>query len=316
MPFKTITKIAAFVILSSFASVFSACENFTNGRGNASSTDKDQIYSPPQIIGKITSNEIQESSGLAASKCRSDILWTHNDSGGGPFLYAIDVKGARLETWQVTGAKNIDWEDIALRKDTGGKCYLYIGDIGNNTRQRGEFSIYRIAEPSASPKSTSRKMPGETAAAEILRFSYPDNAHDAETLLVEPVSGSIYVITKRISDSAGVYKLKPDFSSDELQIAEKIDDISVPAIPNGFLTGGDISPDGKRVVLCDYFSGYELSIKDGQSFDEIWTDPPVKFGLGKREQGESITYSPDGNSVFATSELKNSPLIKVSRISK
>jgi hypothetical protein len=226
------------------------------------------------------------------------------------------MNGDRLETWKVTNAKNVDWEDIALRKDTDGKCYLYIGDIGNNTRQRDEFSIYRIAEPDATTKTTSRRSPGETAAAEILRFTYPDSRHDAETLLVEPISGSIYVVTKRISGSAGVYKLKPDLDSNELQTAEKIADISVPAIPNGLLTGGDISPDGKHIVLCDYFFGYELTINNGQTFDDIWKATPVKFSLGKREQGESAAYSPDGNSVFATSELKDSPLIKVTRISK
>ena len=316
MPFKTITKIAAFVILSSFAIIFSACENFTVDRGNVAAIDNDQIYAVPQIIGKISSKEIQESSGLAASRCRSDILWTHNDSGGGPFLYAIGLNGDRLETWKVSGAKNVDWEDIALRKNPDGNCYLYIGDIGNNTRQRDEFSIYRIAEPNATTRNTSRRSPGETAATEMLRFSYPGSRHDAETLLVEPFSGSIYVVTKRISGSAGVYKLNPNFDPTKIQIAEKIADISVPAIPNGFLTGGDISSDGKHVVLCDYFSGYELSINDGQIFDEIWKQQPVKFSLGKREQGESIAYSPDGNSVFATSELKDSPLIKVTRIRK
>lgn len=316
MSFKTITKIAAFVILSASALAFAACESYQNRVRDQNSNTKDQGYSVPQVVGKITSNEIQESSGLAASRCRKDILWTHNDSAGGPLLYAIRMNGERIETRTVSGAKNTDWEDIAIRKDTDGKCYLYIGDVGNNTRQRDEFSIYRIAEPSALTKTTSRRPPGKTAAAEILRFSYPDDRHDAETLLVEPVSGSIYIITKRLSGSAGVYKLKPDFSLNYVQIAEKIADISVPSIPNGFLTGGDISPDGKHVVLCDYFFGYEISIMDGQSFDEIWRETPVKFSLGKREQGESIAYSTDGNSVFATSELKNSPLIKVMRNAK
>jgi len=316
MPFKTITKIAAFVILSLLALTATACVDLPNASVNIKATETGRSFSAPKVSGKITSDEITESSGLAASKCRGGVLWTHNDSGGGPFLYAIGTKGERLETWKVTSAKNIDWEDIALRKDPDGKCYLYIGDTGNNTGRRDEFTVYRIPEPAALKKSSSRKMPGETAQAEILRFSYSNRHPDAETLLVEPFSGSIYVITKRIYDAAGVFKLKPDFDADTIQNAEKIADISVPSIPNGLLTSGDISPDGKHIVLCDYFAGYELSLGSDKDFDDIWKTTPIKFDLGNRAQGESAAYSPDGGSIFATSEFKNSALIKVNIISK
>jgi hypothetical protein len=35
--------------------------------------------------------------------------------------------------------------------------------------------------------------------------------------------------------------------------------------------------------------------------------------MGGREQGEAVSYSADGNSIFATSEKKNSPIIEVKR---
>ena len=95
---------------------------------------------------------------------------------------------------------------------------------------------------------------------------------------------------------------------------KKIADFSVPAVPNGFLTGGDISPDGMRVVVCDYFSAYEIILPKGkQNFDEIWTQKPLMVELGERNQGEAVAYSADGKSIFATSEKKNSPLIEVKR---
>ncbi len=95
---------------------------------------------------------------------------------------------------------------------------------------------------------------------------------------------------------------------------EKIADFSVPAIPNGFFTGGDISSDGKRIIICDYFSAYEIVLpENAKNFDEIWKEKPTIVELGEREQGEAVGYSVDGKSIFATSEKKNSPIIEVKR---
>ena len=93
---------------------------------------------------------------------------------------------------------------------------------------------------------------------------------------------------------------------------EKVAEVSVPAIPYGLITGGDISPDGAHVALCDYSQGYELTLPAGAAnFDMIWQQQPQPIGLGKRPSGESICYSIDGSAVFATSEGKNAPLIEV-----
>ncbi len=311
---KTIAKFFAFVILGFFVLTTASCENGPRSSEHYDTANDTSAYSPPIIIGKIDSREITESSGLAASKCRDGVLWTHNDSGDGPYIYAIDTTGKRLETWKITGAKNIDWEDMGVVKEPGGNCYLYIGDIGNNTRRRDELNIYRIREPGSMSKKSDRIDPGISEASERLRFSYPDSHHDAETLMIEPISGSIYILTKRISGAAGVYKIKAEFDPYKTQTAEKVADLSVPAIPNGLLTGGDISPDGRSVILCDYFAGYELTLMEGESFDNIWKAAPMKFSLGKRDQGEAIAFSPDGRSIYATSELKNSPLIQVTKV--
>ena len=79
------------------------------------------------------------------------------------------------------------------------------------------------------------------------------------------------------------------------------------------LTGGAISPDGKRVIICDYSSAYELQLGTMTNFDDVWKQKPVPVNLGERKQGEAVTYSADGGSVFATSEKKNSPVIEVKR---
>ena len=273
-------------------------------------------YEKPKVVGKIESAEIKESSGIAASKCQPDVFWTHNDSGDDAFLFALDKKGKKLGTWKVTGAKANDWEDIAGIKTPDGECVLYIGDIGNNARVRNELTVYRVKEPRVLPEneSSSRKNPLPTDSAEAVRFVYPDMRHDAETLMVHPASFDIYIVSKRLSGAAAVYKLKNNFDLDKTNKLEKLADLSVPAIPNGFLTGGDIAPDGRRVVICDYFNAYEIILPEAaKNFDEIWKETPLTIELGPREQGEAVAYSADGKSIFANSENKKSPLIEVKR---
>ena len=319
MLMKTITKNPAFVIfLIAVAGLCAACSSaVSSSTGNENTARKNDAatWNAPRVVGTIKSGEITESSGLVASKCQPNVFWTHNDSGDDAFVFALDDKGEKLGTFKITNAKNRDWEDIGTFK-TGGDCYLYLGDIGNNTRLRGEAIIYRVAEPkvSAADKTSDVKNPAPTEAAQIIKIEYPDVRHDAETLFVHPTTGDVYILTKRLSGASGVYKLAANYDLTKINRLEKIADFTVPAIPNGFLTGGDISADGRRVVVCDYFDAYEITLPpDAKNFDEIWKQTPTVIHLGKREQGEAVAYSTDGAAIYATSEKENSPFIKVER---
>ncbi len=298
--------------ISGCSHVFSSHQQNSNKSPENISND----YGKPEIVGEIENKEIKESSGIAASHCNEGVFWTHNDSDDGAFLYAINVKGENLGTFKVPNAENVDWEDIGYFRDKAGKCFIYVGDIGNNTRNRSVLTIYRVAEPKVSDadKDSSKKNPGKTENAEAIKFEYPDLRHDAETLMVNPTTADIYIVSKRLSDSAGIYKLSSNYDLNKTNKLEKIGDFKVPAIPNGLLTGGDISPDGKRVILCDYFNAYEITLPEkAKNFDEIWKQKPLIVELGERAQGEAVGYSADGKAIFATSEKKNSPMIKVAR---
>src|SRR5687767_13523948 len=193
---KTITKFCWLVIfvIGVQALVLSCSRATSKDRYEVNSAEVSADYERPVTVGKIESNEITESSGLAASRCQTDVLWTHNDSGDDAFIFAISPTGKHLGTWRVTNARNLDWEDIGAYKDTTGNCYLYIGDIGNNKRERAEQRIYRIREPQVSNAgaTSSKKNPLSTDAAEIAVFKYQDTPHDAETMIVEPRTGDVY----------------------------------------------------------------------------------------------------------------------------
>ncbi len=269
------------------------------------------------MLATIKDKSISESSGLVASRTMPGVYWTHNDSGDGPFIYAFDTSGDSFGTFRVSGAEARDWEDIAAGPGPQpNRSYLYIGDIGDNDAVRPEVIVYRVAEPelSASTRKFTKSRSGSTEPAEAIRLRYPDGKHDAETLLVHPRTGNLYIVTKVLITNPVVYEAVAPFTAGPSITMRRVGEPRVPSLFGGAITGGGISPDGRHVALCDYFSGYELVLPAGSSnFDDIWKQKMIGFDLGKRKQGESITYRLDGRALLATSEGKQSPLIQVER---
>ena len=272
-------------------------------------------YGKPTTVATIKDKSISESSGVVASRTTPGAYWTHNDSGDGPFIYAFDTRGESFGTFRVSGAEARDWEDIAAGPGPQpNRSYLYIGDIGDNDGLRPEVIVYRVAEPalSTSTRKFTKSRPGSTEHADAIRLRYPDGKHDAEALLVHPRTGNLYIVTKVLIANPGVYEAVAPLAAGQTVTMRKVAEPRVPSLFGGAITGGSISPDGRRVALCDYFQGYELVLPEFTSnFDDIWKQKMIGFDLGKRKQGESITYRLDGKALLATSEKNPSPLIQV-----
>ncbi|HEU4874122.1 MAG TPA: hypothetical protein VFT44_13565, partial [Pyrinomonadaceae bacterium] len=207
-------------------------------------------YGPPATITSLKDKSISESSGLAASRSTPGAYWTHNDSGDGPFIYAFDTRGDSLGVFRIAGAQARDWEDMAVGPGPQrGKSYLYIGDIGDNNDARAEIVVYRVPEPAltTATRKFTKIRPGTTESAEAIRLRYPDGAHDAETLLVHPFSGHIYIITKVVIANPAVYEAAPPFTAGKPITMTRLGLVNVPSLFGGVITGGSISPDGRRV---------------------------------------------------------------------
>lgn len=270
-------------------------------------------------IATLESASVNESSGLAASRRQNGVFWTHNDSGSGPFIYAFARSGEHRGVWRITGANAIDWEDMAIGPGPLREVdYLYLGDIGDNRKSRDEIVVYRVAEPAviAAARDSTVETALPTARADVLRLRYPDGKHDAETLLVHPVTADLYVITKSRGVPARIYKSAAHRWSGDVSALAYIGEVRFPNAFVGFITGGDISPDGRSVVLSDYLSACEFTLPaKGGSFDDVWHQPcrTIEIGdyRGVRKQGEAICYGPDGRALFATSEAVPAPLIEV-----
>lgn len=296
---------------------FHHAKSDTKGNKNNANAQVSKNYKEPKRIATVQDDAVKESSGIVASRKNADVFWTHNDSGDGAFIYAFDRAGKKLGVWKVAGAKNDDWEGIAAYTDAQtGESYLLIGDIGDNERNRAELVIYKVIEPNITPADadSSKKSPLTTENAEKISVAYPNGKHDAETMLVNPTNGDVYIVSKNMAEEANVYKLPAPFETGGKHTLQNLGKFSVPSLTKGFLTGGDISPDGKRLIICDYFAAYEIVLPTlAKNFDDIWKQKAEQVDLGERNQGEAICYSADGKAIYATSEKRPTPLIEVQR---
>lgn len=298
---------SAFLLI---VAIFSLCSGYSRA--------PEMMQSSAEKIADLEEESVRESSGLASSRRNRGILWTHNDSGDGPLIYAFDLKGEKRGVWRVTAARARDWEDMAIGPGPKrGVSYIYIGDIGNNGLRKREVTIYRFPEPAvaAADALSSSKTPRNTETAETIRLNYPAGAHDAEALLVHPVSGDLYIVTKPSTGKpALVFKASAPLRPGPPVRLKQIASLRLASPPfdiiAGKITGGDISPDGLRVVLCDYLQGYEFRLPRSAGFDAIWKQRPQRFNPGQRRQGEAIAFSADGKSILATSEGSPCPLIR------
>jgi hypothetical protein len=191
-----------------------------------------------RVTGRVADPTANELSGLVRSPSRSDLLWSHDDSGAGPVLYGLRTDGRVATRPTVTGAQAEDWEDIAAGRGADGQPLLYIADIGDNRSSRAAIDVYRVAEPPVGEEAT--------APAARLRLRYPDGAHDAEALLVDPLRGDLVIVTK-VLGAARAYR-----TSDRLAAGSETTLHTGPAINLSLVTAGDVSADGRVIVLRGY----------------------------------------------------------------
>ncbi len=102
-----------------------------------------------RVVLTIRDPRVTESSGLAASVLHPGVLYTHNDSGDAPRVFAIGPDGGVLAVLTLGGASARDWEAMAAGRDDAGRPALFVGDIGDNLHGAWpSVSVYRVPEPS------------------------------------------------------------------------------------------------------------------------------------------------------------------------
>ena len=130
-----------------------------------------------QVVFSFRDNQIIESSGLAVV---DGLVVTTNDSGDTGRVFMVDpVTG---KTVGVTAWADDPTDVEALAPDGHGG--VWVGDIGDNTESRDSVQIAQVA------------LGGSDLEPEVRDLTYPDGAHDAETLMRDPATGRLYIASK------------------------------------------------------------------------------------------------------------------------
>lgn len=256
-------------------------------------TMPDTPFEIGKSVGILDSPEILEASGLVASRSNPHALWTHNDSGDKNRIFLISENGKLLATFTIDSAKHRDWEDIAIGEENGIN-YLYIGDIGDNFARNEVNTIYRFPEPQISPKDS----PIDSTITEVktIRFRYPDGKRDAECLMFDPATKDLVIISKR-EDNVGIYLAPYPQSFTEIITLQKVGEL-----PFSQITAGDISPDGKEILIKNYLKVYYWKKEGQESITELLSKPYLNLPYQREVQGEAIAWKIDGSGYFTLSE--------------
>ncbi len=263
----------------------------------------------------MESTLLNEISGIAASRKNSDVVWAHNDSGDSARIFAMTTSGRHLGIYNLTGASATDWEDIALGPGPNvGEDYLYISDSGDNNRVRPFITVYRLAEPTVSSSQTPVSF--NLSNWDRLPMRYPGQVYDAETLLSDPVSGDLFLVT-RDRAGEGIARVFRNPAPHTAGITVTLELAATITLTMN-IKGGDISPSGDVVLLRPHsFSvpanGYYWTRYPGTNLGDAFSNSPCLTPLANELQGEALAFTSDGNGYLTTSEGSRPPIYIYSR---
>jgi len=257
---------------------------------------------PSRVVERPLSDpRISEGSGLAVSPTHPGIVWTHNDSGNTGQLFAVGRSGKVVATLTVTGARGVDWEAVAVYRDSRGRAMLAVGDIGDNEGIRSQISVLLVPEPARLTSTT-------VAAQRVLRLTYPQGATDAEALLVDPGGRSMHVVTKGLF-RARAYRVPAEVFGPDA--TGQVDTGTLLHVADTFLslvTDGAVLPDG-RVLLRNYGT-LALMPPLGTAEVKDW-QATGKLSLPDQPQGEGLAVLDGQDAVLVSSEGAGEPLLRV-----
>lgn len=231
-----------------------------------------------RVVFEFGDPEIVESSGLVVA---DGLFLTTNDSGDSGRVFVVDPETGRTVGVTRWSDHPVDVESLA----PAGNGEVWVGDTGDNTAARDSISLTRVpvgrSDLSIEPES--------------YRLVYPDGPQDAETLLRDPGSGRLYVVSKNVFGGT-IYRAPRSLSAERANRLVALGGVAPIA------TDGAFFPDGKHFVLRDYSRAIIYSFP---GLEEVGS-----FGLPDQQQGEGIAVDVDGN-VFVSTEGQFSEVLGV-----
>ena len=233
---------------------------------------------------------LSETSGVAAGIRNPSLVWTHNDRGNRPVLYAVDRDGqvhARIELNQ----PNDDWEDVARGRCDLGAC-LYVAGTGDNEERRDIISFYRLTEPEG---EGDRRV-----EAERYRMVLPDGPRDIEAMYVLPTD-QIFFVTKGRNHPVTIYRYPSPLRSEGVVMLVEVQRLTAgPVAPPRMVTGASATLDGGTVAIRTYESLEFFDVTGGEELLESGVGR-VDLRTLREFQGEGVGFGANG-AIVLTSE--------------
>lgn len=271
---------------------------------------------PPftQLSGLMLDAQLDEVSGLAASRRHPDTLWMLNDGGNDARLYAVGHRGGKLATLRIAGVDNTDWEDIAAF-DLDGRPYLLVADTGDNGGLRRTLQLHVVPEPGTLADAA-------VAPAWSIVFRWPDGARDCEAVAVDPASGQVLLVSKkRQPPELFALPLRP--RGDGTLVARRLGTLA--GVPQGDadevranpsmarirsqVTAMDIARDRHAMAVLTYRDVLIYRRRGREGWAEALSRRPAVHPLPWLPQGEALGWTADSRALYATGELSPAPLL-------
>ena len=193
----------------------------------------------PQFKAELP-EEVRETSGLFFHNGR---LWTHNDSGGKPILYALDTTTFEVvQRITLAHAKNKDWEDVC----TDG-VKVYVGDFGNNKGDRKDLKIYTF------PLSSIPNEGDATVTVDSINFTFGDQTdftkrkvHDFDCEAFFATDDCLYLLSKGWkTGTTRLYRLPKTSGKHVAEVVNGFDS-------QGLITGADYDKENRVLAIVGY----------------------------------------------------------------
>ncbi len=248
-----------------------------------------------EVTGRFAYSRVNESSGVAVSRTQPGVIWTHNDSGDEARIFATNLSGDHLGTFEVRGAKARDWEDIALGPcPENGKSCLYIADTGDNNARRRSVVVYVIPEPLVDGDGDQKR---KTEKARAIEIQYPTGPVDVEAIAVS-AEGDMYLVSKGQQGRIVAFRLVAD--SVEAGVVTPVAD-TLPIQPQPALgrwvTGAALAPGANLMAIRTYTEIFFFTrVSSGRL---QFTGDFCRLGT-RQPRGEAIDFLDDSTLVLTT----------------
>ena len=247
---------------------------------------------------------VTEGSGLVASRQNPGVVWTHNDGDTWQgSIFAISTNGSYLGRFYLPTLPFGDYEDIAIGPGPNPEFqYIYFGAIGDNFSSRPEIHVYRFPEPAAYGYfAASVPFDQPLLGVQDITLTYPDGPFDAEALMIDPLTGDLFIANK-MSDRSRIYRAsRAQLDSGAPVQLSFVREISANSVQK--VSAGDISPDGRLIIMRKGSKAWRWSRGVGQSVGDALAAAGVEIPVVSTEpNGEAIGFHPTGLGYYTHSE--------------